>query len=314
MQCSSAFQIGTILLATVMLAGHAAAQDCVEPPDGLISWWPGDGNADDIWAGHSGTILGGMGFAPGMVGDAFSADGIDDGVEVPNTGGVFDVTRFTVTAWVFPNSADGGRPIMWKQSRVGNFNTFDVNWETGLDVGRLACPAEGCVFSMHIERASDDRDFGMFSEVAHLPGQWFHVAFVYDGNDQIIYVDGVEEGRNRIGFVVPYASGDPLWIGNAEQTNRGRVTFPVFDGLLDEVALFNRGLSGDDVRAIFDAGSAGMCQPLPPPTIDELVQRIEDLEAAVDELSDHTHTYRTGRGRGHNNTGAETGLPKTPLE
>ena len=278
MKRKNTFLIGIILLVTAILASNAAAQDCVEPPGGLVSWWPGDGNADDVFAGHNGTILGGMGFAPGMVGDAFSVDGIDDGVEVPNTGGVFDVTRFTATAWVFPNSADGGRPIMWKQSRVGNFNTFDVNWETGLDARRLACPAEGCVFSMHIERASDDRDFGMSSDIAHLPGRWFHVAFVYDGSDQIIYVDGVEEGRNTIGFVVPYASEDPLWIGNAGQTNRGRVTFPVFDGLLDEVALFNRGLSGDEVRAIFDAGSGGMCQPVPLPPPEELLQCIEDLD------------------------------------
>jgi hypothetical protein len=191
---------------------------------------------------------------------------------------------------------------MWKQSRVGNFNTFNVDWDTGLDA-RLACPPEGCVFSMHIERASDDRDFGFSSQIVHLPGRWYHVAFVYDGNDLIIYVDGIEEGRSTIGFVVPYTSQDPLWIGNAQQTNRGRITFPVFDGLLDEVALWNRGLSITEIQAIFDAGSEGMCQPVPPPTPEELLERIEALE-------DHTHTYRTGSGAGQNNTEAETGAPE----
>ncbi len=137
---------------------------------------------------------------------------------------------------------------------------------------------------------------------------------ICDGNDLIIYVDGVEEDRSAIGFVVPYATPDPLWIGNAEQTNRGGITFPVFDGLLDEVALWNRGLSGDEVQAIFDAGSAGMCQPVPPPTPEELLQRIEDLEAEVAEQADHTHTYRTGEGQGHNNTEAETGPAEPPLE
>jgi hypothetical protein len=121
------FLIGLFLFGTAMFAGPVVAQDCVEPPAGLVSWWPGDGNTDDVFAGNDGTILGGMGFADGMVGEAFNLDGVDDGVEVPNTGGVFDVTRFSVAAWVFPNS-DGGRPIVWKQSRVGNFNTFDVNW------------------------------------------------------------------------------------------------------------------------------------------------------------------------------------------
>jgi hypothetical protein len=240
-----------------------------------------------------------MGFAPGMVGEAFSLDAVDDGVEVPNTGGVFNMTRFSVVAWVLPNSAGGGRPIVWKQSRVGNFNTFNVDWQI--------CAGGACSFGMHVERALDDRDFGLTSQVTHAPGRWYQVAFVYDGNDMIIYVDGVEEDRFTIGFVVPYASQDPLWIGNAQQTNRGGLTFPVFDGLLDEVALWNRGLSITEVQAIFDAGSAGMCQPVPPPTIEELLQRIEELEG-------HTHTYRTGSGVGHNNTEAESGPAEVPAD
>jgi hypothetical protein len=48
MKHSSAFLIGIVLLATGMFAGHAAAQDCVEPPPGLVSWWPGDTDASDI--------------------------------------------------------------------------------------------------------------------------------------------------------------------------------------------------------------------------------------------------------------------------
>jgi hypothetical protein len=297
MKRTSTFLVGIFFLATVMLAGHASAQTCVVPPPGLVSWWPGDGNTDDVFAGHDGLILGGMGFEPGMVGDAFSVDGVDDGVEVPNTGGVFDVTRFSVAAWVFPNS-DGGRPIVWKQSRVGNFNTFDVNWcQLGSCYGGAP---EAASFGMHVERASDDRDFVLLAETDHPSGRWYYVAFVYDGNDMIIYVDGIEEARSGIGFVVPYASQDPLWIGNAQQTNRSGLTFPVFDGLLDEVALWNRGLSITEIQAIFDAGSAGMCQPVPPPTPEELLERIEALE-------DHTHTYRTGIGEGQNNTEAETG-------
>ncbi len=50
-----------------------------------------------------------------------------------------------------------------------------------------------------------------------------------------------------------------------------------------------------------------MCQPKPQPTIDELLQPIEDPE-------NHTHTYRTGKGQGHNNTETETGPAEPPLK
>jgi hypothetical protein len=34
-----------------------------------------------------------------------------------------------------------------------------------------------------------------------------------------------------------------------------------FHGLIDEVTFFNRGLSSNDVAAIFNAGAAGKCKP-----------------------------------------------------
>jgi len=47
------------------------------------------------------------------------------------------------------------------------------------------------------------------------------------------------------------------------------------------------------------------------PTCD--VQRIQQLEAIVEAFRNHTHTYLTGKGQGHNNTPAETG-PAVPSD
>ena len=61
MKRTSTLLVGALLIVTVMLAGHAAAQDCVEPPAGLIAWWPGEGNAKDIAGGHDGSTASGSG-------------------------------------------------------------------------------------------------------------------------------------------------------------------------------------------------------------------------------------------------------------
>ena len=45
---------------------------CATPPSGLVSWWPGDGNADDIKDGNSGILMNGAMFAPGFVDQAFT--------------------------------------------------------------------------------------------------------------------------------------------------------------------------------------------------------------------------------------------------
>ncbi len=57
-----------IFLLTSTLVGHVAAQTCVQPPAGLVSWWPGDGNAKDIISGNDGTLVNGATFATGKVG------------------------------------------------------------------------------------------------------------------------------------------------------------------------------------------------------------------------------------------------------
>ena len=61
----------------------ARAQVCVPPPPGMVSWWPGDGNANDIQDGNHGTLRNGATFAPGKVGQAFSLDGVAASVDVP---------------------------------------------------------------------------------------------------------------------------------------------------------------------------------------------------------------------------------------
>src|SRR5262249_15189251 len=50
--------------------------DCFGLSSGLLGWWPGDGNASDIYAGHNGSLQGGAtATAPGLVSTAFSFDG-----------------------------------------------------------------------------------------------------------------------------------------------------------------------------------------------------------------------------------------------
>ena len=53
---------GVVLLLVLTLAGHALAQSC---PAGLISWWPGDGNANDVSGVNHGTPQHGATFTSG---------------------------------------------------------------------------------------------------------------------------------------------------------------------------------------------------------------------------------------------------------
>src|SRR5690242_20143067 len=67
--------MGFLLLLVLSFGELAAAQACVQPPAGLTSWWPGDGNANDVVGGNNGTLVGGVTFASAEVGQGFSFNG-----------------------------------------------------------------------------------------------------------------------------------------------------------------------------------------------------------------------------------------------
>ena len=87
----------------------------IQPPSGLVSWWPGDGNADDVAGGNHGTLVNGATFAPGIVGQAFSLDGADDYVEIGDISDfeITPTTSMSITGWV-KTSANGPAMVVTK--------------------------------------------------------------------------------------------------------------------------------------------------------------------------------------------------------
>ena len=89
---------GLILILSLVAISHAGAQTCVQPPSGLVSWWPADGNAADIYGANNGTLQDGVTFAPGIVGQAFTVDGANDYLDVADSPTLDMTTELTIGA------------------------------------------------------------------------------------------------------------------------------------------------------------------------------------------------------------------------
>src|SRR5438067_8006594 len=96
-----------LMLGVLKLAATTTvfAQVCTPPPPGMVSWYSGDGNAEDIAGSHDAFPRNGVTFAPGMVAQAFSFDGVNDFVEVPDSPDLAP-SSLTVDAWVKPTSGE----------------------------------------------------------------------------------------------------------------------------------------------------------------------------------------------------------------
>jgi hypothetical protein len=63
----------------LLATNHADVQTCTPPPPNIISWWPAEGNANDLEGNNNGTLEGSTTFAAGEVGQAFSFNGVNGG-------------------------------------------------------------------------------------------------------------------------------------------------------------------------------------------------------------------------------------------
>src|SRR3989454_3308353 len=220
----------------------------IMPPQGMIGWWPGDANADDIINGNHGTLQNGATFAAGKVGKAFSLDGIDDYVSIPdNDLWTFGTNNFTTDLWVNFNSVKTSCTLPGGEIFVGQ--------DTGAGPARKWFFGLGCGFLyFHINSRFG---FAFLAPAPFSPNlhQWYHLALTKSGNTYTIFVDGQPVSSQTIDRALPIPNVNaPLTIGWAEGTG-------FVNGLIDEVEIYDRALSQSEIQDIFNAGIVGKAQP-----------------------------------------------------
>jgi len=80
-------------------------------------------------------------------------------------------------------------------------------------------------------------------------GEWTHAVAVYDGADMVLYKDGVEVGRRSKSGPLDTDPTVSVWIGD----NPGADRKP-FDGLIDDVRIYNRALCPDEIAELMASG------------------------------------------------------------
>ena len=220
---------------------------CVPAPSGLVDWWPGEGNANDVVGTNNGTLVGGVSYAAGEVGQAFSFDGTSGYVSIPDSPSLdIFVSSITVEAWIKVNQVTANSD--WK----GIVTKGNSSW-------RLQATSQAKTVTFSATGLSPNQDLKGSRNVND--GQWHHVAGVYDGTNMFVYVDGtLDTSQPATGSISQNSS--PEWIGATAQQSY------FFNGMVDEASLYNRALTASEIQAIYAAGSGGKCPPSPtPPSI-----------------------------------------------
>jgi uncharacterized repeat protein (TIGR03803 family) len=224
---------------------------CTPPPSGLVGWWPANGNALDIVGGNNGTLENGVTFAPGEVGQAFNFNS-DSAMVLLGNPASLQLQNFTIEAWVqrgsttiasSDESAVYGNALLFAYGHSGYGFGMAPNGnliQTQIDVGQVV------------------------STSGVTDTNWHHIAVTTSSGTVVFYIDGV--GYPAGIFNPTYQFTPPAAIGGRGDNLNGNNN-DSFLGAIDEMAIFNRALSSNEVASIYNAGSAGMCLNELPPVI-----------------------------------------------
>jgi hypothetical protein len=239
-------------VASIYIAGSAGKCPCTPAPTGMIGWWPGDGNTDDIQDSNNGIFIGTPAYGSGEVRQAFSFNGDPSNyVSIGNPSNLKPTSGITLDAWINLNAVDGdGRAGIITKWGQGS----EDNWAIWAEQG------EGSILldSYIVTSIGYSESFGGSIPI----GAWTHVALTYDAasGTQTVYVNGVSVGTSSLppGTTLSQTNAE-VCIGR-ECTSNPRP----FNGLIDEVEVFDRALSAGEIAAIYNAGGAGKCRTCTP--------------------------------------------------
>ncbi len=200
----------------------------------LIAHWKldeaGRTALDHSGYGNHGILIGDPCWTSGRVGKALFFDGDGDYVHCSNDP-IFNITdKITVATWVKTNDSgnDEHNPYVTKgdhsyaiKHRWDNnieFFIYDANWYAA------EFPVDGA-----------------------FNGLWHHLAGTYDGNEVRLYIDGQLKDTNYHTGSINTDTSNVYIGGNSEFADRW------YNGLIDDTRIYNRALSADEVKALFDS-------------------------------------------------------------
>ena len=242
---------GCVLLQLAALACsfHAVAAG-VPAPSGLVGWWPGDGNANDMAGTNNGILMGGATATnAGYDGQCFTFDGTNGYVQIPNAPEL-NPAQLTVECWVRYSSLDepGNTANIGTAYMVFKQNTRQDNFE-GYNLGKHRYAYDLFVWEVS-SAAGQPTQLDSITQI--YTNVWYYVAGVRGSNYTQLYVNGVLEAQTNVDYPQDYGTL-PLYFGSTGEVYYDRK----LGGNLDEVSLYNRALSSNEIAAIYAAGAAG---------------------------------------------------------
>jgi hypothetical protein len=206
------------------------------PTNGLVGWWPFNGNAnDESLNGNNGMVSGAslMNDRNGVANSSYSFDGVDDKIDCGNGLSLNQFTsELTVAAWIkAPQTVNTDKNILSK------YGCNPGGWSLETSQNTFAASFTGCNQSVQSQ-------FNLYNDT------WIHIIGVREANKWKVYKNGLLEDSSAIFANYNLNSAYNLIIG-VQNDNLNPSTH--WEGQIDDIGIWNRALTQQEITNLYNA-------------------------------------------------------------
>ncbi|MFH1521798.1 MAG: LamG domain-containing protein [archaeon] len=205
---------------------------------GIVGFWRFEDDAEDFAGDNDGTIYGNPVFIEGRndMGKALSFDGVVDYVDCGNEDSLDITNEITISAWVKPEGTIPPETMIVARVNATGINT---DWRFMANVYQ---DNNGVNWGFRVRTSASESVAN--SELTS--GSWYHLVVTYDRATVRFYLNGVADGTD--------SQTSALGTSHPVQIARGvGYAQKYFNGTIDEVMIYNRALSGEEVEELYES-------------------------------------------------------------
>jgi gliding motility-associated-like protein len=227
------------------------------PTNGLIGYWPFNGNADDESGNGNNGIVHGASLIPDRFncgsGSAYYFDGIDDYIEIGTLPGLIEhLNSYSISFWY-----KSGSDISEWSSIIGTINNAAAEMAYEINFHR-----NGLVFQFgrisFIIRSIEDKylTFAVYASET-FDNQWHHIVFNFENpanNSASVFIDGESREIEYVTTEGPANYGqfeNPFTLG---ATNNRSTINRFYKGCIDDFRIYGLILTEDEIKSLYHIG------------------------------------------------------------
>lgn len=238
----------------ILMLFTSAATGQVNMNAGLQAYYPFSGNANDVSGNNNNPTFNNATPAPDRFGNpnsAYSFNGSSSYMQIPNSPSINTTNQISLCAWVkvngFYSGNCHGNSILMK----GNTDYLPGNYLLRFDDNAYT-NGQNC--STPVVDLTHQNFYGVNTSSPGSPyipyintSQWFSVVYTSDGTTSSLYVN-CELKKSAPAGSLTFTNAHDLFLGKLNNSS-----FPYwFNGIMDEVRIYNRAINADEVKAYGD--------------------------------------------------------------